>query len=103
MGWSCSWHASKTMDRWSEHCIKTTGSSNTFTENGKTYFWESSHREHSDGAITGSIFLMLDNDMCRKVGTFRINSDGTARAPKALKGLSDAVVGMVPPPMFQFR
>jgi hypothetical protein len=86
MGWSCSALASKTADKWSAFCAKSTGSSNVYIDKGVRYFYETSNREHADGAITGKIWRMADGDLAYPAGTFRINPDGTiARAPKALK------------------
>lgn len=86
MGWSCARDAAFTMDKWTEFCIKSTGSSNTFEVNGESYFIENSRTEHDDGAITGAIWKNLPGNMCKRSGTFRINGDGSiARAPKVLK------------------
>ncbi len=86
MGWSCRADASRTYQKWDEFCRKQTGSSNSFIVNGERFFYENSRREHFDGAITGSICKMVSETHARKVGTFRINGDGTiARAPKVLK------------------
>lgn len=90
MGWSYSADAGTTMDSWTAFCRETTGSSNTFTDGGAKFFWETSRTEHGDGAITGTVFRMLDETHCRKAGSFRINGDGTiARAPKALKAAAE--------------
>jgi hypothetical protein len=89
MGWSCRADAAKTYDKWDRHCRETTGSSNVFVQDGEKFFFEGSRKEHADGAITGSIFKMIGKTHARKVGSFRINGDGTvARAPKVLKDLS---------------
>lgn len=88
MGWSCRMEASETMHRWQEYCGSSVGSSNEFVSGGKAYFWEISRTEHDDGAITGSIFVMLGDGKCKQTGTFRINGDGSvARAPAVLKNL----------------
>lgn len=92
MGWSCSAAASDTMRRWDEACRQSTGSSNQWREaDGAEFFVEISRREHQDGAITGTVFKMLPNSRCRRVGTVRIEGDGrVARAPKFLKAASAA-------------
>lgn len=75
------------MRKWSEACRASTESSNQWREGeDEEFFFEASRREHSDGAITGSVFKMLPGNRCRKVSTFRIDGDGTvSRAPKYLK------------------
>lgn len=48
---------------------------------GKKYFFERG-RENADGAVTGTLMVMLDDNYCRKAGGVRINPDGTiARFP----------------------
>lgn len=87
MGWSCRADAANTMYKWSDACRKSTDSSNTWVEvDGKCYFYETSHTEHRDGAITGTIWRFTDDEHAVRSGTFRINPDGTiARAPAFLK------------------
>lgn len=92
MGWSCRADAARTMEAWTAACVSQTGSQNTYRVDGAEFFWEVSRTEHSDGAITGMIVKVVgpgstpDSTMCRRVGTFRINGDGTvARAPRFLK------------------
>jgi hypothetical protein len=97
MGWSCSKKAGDVIDVWTEACVKQTGSQNIFkmgdnrSSKGEihTYFWETSAlTEHSDGAITGSIWRFVDDNKCRRNGTFRIEGNGIiSRAPKFLKNL----------------
>lgn len=92
MGWSCAAAAGHTMDRMVAACRKENGSSNTFTAGGKTYFWETSRREHNDGAITGSVFVVTKPGWSRKSGSFRIDSDGKmVRGPAALRRLIESV------------
>ena len=89
MGWSCRADAARTYREWDEFCRTQTGSSNTFISNGERYFYEGSRREHSDGAITGTIWKFVGENQARKAGTFRIEGDGTVtRAPAILKNLS---------------
>lgn len=95
MGWSCAAAAGDTMDKWTAACRAQTGSSNTFKVDGQEFFFEQSNREHDDGAITGTIWLMLTkkpdgSGTVRKAGTFRIEGDGSVkRAPAFLKKASN--------------
>jgi hypothetical protein len=102
MGWSCRKEAGDVVQAWTEACVAQTDSQNTFVPNGDVkYFWETSHREYGDGAITGTIWKFLPNGFCRRSGTFRIEGDGTiTRAPKWLK---DAAIRhkVKPRPMFE--
>ena len=91
MGWSCAVAAGRTMDAWTRACVAQSKSSNVYKDGGNEYFWEVSSREHDDGAITGSIVLVVEkrpdgSSTCRKVGTFRIEPDGSVkRGPAMLK------------------
>jgi len=77
MGWSCRKQAGDTLDKIQAYCVKNSGgSSNVFTENGTSYFFEVSRKEHADGAITGSIFEMVPPQNARRAGSFRIEPDG---------------------------
>ena len=90
MGWSCRAEASKVMHKWTHACVEQTNSQNVFRVGADEYFWEISRTEHDDGAITGTIVRVVEkrpdgSSTCRKVGTFRIDGDGTVkRAPKFL-------------------
>jgi hypothetical protein len=100
MGWSCSLEASETLKRLDATCRDTTGSSNTWKLAGREFFYEMSRREYDDGAITGAVIELgspthCDNPRCsvcngarpgRKIGTFRVNGDGTiARMPSVMR------------------
>ena len=102
MGWSCRKDASDALVKWQAACRASTGSSNTWAERGEAYFYDISHTEHRDGAITGTIQKIVDgatylaklkadprsNDsfFARSVGTFRIEGNGTiTRGPAFLK------------------
>ena len=91
MGWSCRADAGRTMDALVKACREQTKMSSNYIEDGREYFWEPSNREHANGAITGSILLMLEkrpdgSGTCRKVGSFRIEPDGSVkRGPAILK------------------
>lgn len=94
MGWSCSAAANEVLKRWTAACRAQTGSQNEFVVNGRKYFWDITRTEWEDGSITGSVLLTLNakstdgSFFCRKIGSFRINGDGTvARAPTFLRGL----------------
>ncbi len=85
MGWSCRADAAKTLDKVTAHCVKTTGTSNTWKgKDGLRYFYEGVQDvEHRDGAITGEIFQMVGDDSARQVATFRIEGNGSlSKAPQ---------------------
>lgn len=112
MGWSCTKAASDVARKWSEACVASTGSSNTYKVGNERYFFEISNKEHADGAITGTIMRIVpapashramiaptaaemacgveaETFFARKAGSFRINGDGSiARAPAFLKAAS---------------
>lgn len=76
MGYSCSAKASEVLACITEYCVKSTGSSNTWVnENGVKFFFETG-REQDDGAITGSVHKFIDDRMCVRAGTFKIDASG---------------------------
>lgn len=80
MGYSCTQDATFTLGVIC-HMFAKGDSSNTLTIKGQQYFFERG-REQADGAITGPLFLMLDNGYARPAGSYRINGDGSiARFP----------------------
>lgn len=86
MGWSCRSDAARTYEKWRKGCVNQTGGQNTFKVGEKSYFFENSRKEHVDGAITGTIWRILDNGKARRSGSFRIEGDGKIkRAPAILK------------------
>lgn len=94
MGWSCRADAARVERAWEEGCRQQTGSSNVFLDaNNVRCFYETSRREHRDGAITGTIWRYLpDGEHVRKAGSFRIEGDGTiTRAPATLKRFAATV------------
>lgn len=100
MGWSCSTAASEAMGAWTDACWESTRTQNTWkAADGSEFFWELSRKEWDDGAITGSIIALgpptgsPDGARSgRKVGSFKINGDGSiARAPAFLKAASAKV------------
>jgi hypothetical protein len=81
MGYSCRADAYNTIAKFNGG----QGSSNRWVYKGNHYFWERG-REQRDGAITGSIYLMIGDTFAKKVGSFRIDPDGTiAKAPYGMK------------------
>ena len=75
MGYSCT-QAATHMLGVIRHSFAKSNGSNTLTIKGKEYFYEGGE-ERRDGAIVGELFLMLPNNLARKVGNYRINPDGT--------------------------
>lgn len=94
MGWSCSAAADDVMNAWTRACAAQTGFANAFEIDGDRYYWEPSHKEHDDGAITGSIVKVLStspdgSSRCRAIAPFRIDGDGTVvRAPTFLRAVA---------------
>lgn len=81
MGYSCTVDASNALAVVG-HFYATNGNPNILTIRGTEYFFERG-RENGDGAITGILMESLPGDLCRKVGTVRINPDGSiARFPR---------------------
>ena len=70
MGYSCSAAASLTMTAIGE--LIGGESSNGMPDGG---FYERG-REQPDGAMTGSVYVPVGTNGCRKRGSFRINADG---------------------------
>ena len=80
MGYSCSRDAANTLGVIGK-MFATDGNPNTLTIKKARYFLERGG-EQRDGAITGTLYRMLPSELCRKVGSTRINADGTvARFP----------------------
>lgn len=76
MGYSCTQDASLALGNlWHFYFVEGNGG-NVVTIRGKQYFYEHG-REQGDGAVTGTVLMMLGGDYARKVGTFRIEPDGT--------------------------
>jgi hypothetical protein len=76
MGYSCSRVAGLVLEQVSKN-YSVDGSQNVFSNGKDKFFFETSRREHVDGAITGSVYMMLPDGMAIKKGSFRINGDGT--------------------------
>ena len=77
MGWSCSSAAGARLDAISSWIVlngNMDGSQNSWKDpkTGERYFFESSRREHSDGAITGSIWKFVGEKNVVKSGSFKI-------------------------------
>lgn len=76
MGYSCTARARFTEEIIQER-FRHANSGNVFsTDGGKTTFFTERGREQDDGAITGNVYANLPNGMARKVGSYRIDSDG---------------------------
>ena len=93
MGWSCAAAAGDTLNILDAVCLKMTGTQNTYVgTDGNEYFYELSHREYKDGAITGSVWRLV-GEPCHntipgdtlmlpagreamRAGNFRIAGDG---------------------------
>lgn len=86
MGYSCRRDAQDTLAVISRR-FATDGNPNIWTigtVERKQYFFERG-QEQDDGAITGQLMVILPDDMCRPVGSVRIDGDGTiARFPKLI-------------------
>lgn len=97
MGYSCRQDADTTYREWSDYCITATGVSNSYIYKGQRYSMQIG-REQSDGAITGSVYLLLDNPdmegqyLAYKKGSFRIEPSGIATRFPA--GLNDLLAGV---------
>jgi hypothetical protein len=77
MGWSCTKRAMDTLDRLAEASRKEgERSSNSFTVDGRHYFYVHDCVEYPDGHITGQVFLMLGGTGCLLVEPFLIQPDG---------------------------
>ena len=81
MGYSCTKDADEMLGL-IRHQFSDGTTSNGLAISGETYFYEVG-KEQTDGSITGTLFQNVDESHARKVGSFRINSDGTiARFPR---------------------
>ena len=85
MGWSATAKACDIERQWSDVCYAQTGQGNVYEHKGSRYFYDTG-REQRDGAITGSVFRMSAYGHATRVGSFRIEPDGTvARYPQGLR------------------
>lgn len=75
MGYSCTAIASFVLEALQER-FRHNGSGNCYSVDDKTVFFHERGREHYDGAITGTIFKMLGDSNARRVGSYRIESEG---------------------------
>jgi hypothetical protein len=96
MGYSCRQDADTTYREWSDYCYATTGVSNSYRYKNNRYCLQVG-REQRDGAITGTVMLLIDNPdiagqyLAYNKGSFRINPDGVVtRFPT---GLNDLLAG----------
>ncbi len=78
MGWSCAKTAGDVLDSLSRY-NRNLGEkypSNGWYYRGNHYFYEVG-RENYDGAITGSVYKLFNNNTSiKKIGTFKIEPDG---------------------------
>ncbi len=78
MGYSCSAKADEVLKALIVQ-LKATNeeseSSNTFFSKGNEYFYEIG-QENVDSSITGSVYKVDKNGLCKKSGNFRIEKDG---------------------------
>lgn len=83
MGWSCTAKASCTLDAITDH-FRALGEP-TSNGMGDGWFWDTSRRDHADGAITGDVWKPCTHDgkpYSRRAGSLRIEGDGRiARFP----------------------
>jgi len=82
MGYSCTKAAGDVLRTFPRD---TEGPSNTWDHKGHRYFWERG-REQRDGAVTGTIYREVPPNHACRVGSFRIEPNGTiTRAPFSMK------------------
>jgi len=77
MGWSCNAAASFTLDaiKDAQTAMGCTSSNGIMLNGEQVGFWETG-RENEDGAITGTVWAMVSEDRCNRVGSFRIEPNG---------------------------
>jgi len=75
MGYSCTAAANQTHKTFLDNSFGQTGIQGSYKHKGNIYF-EEIGRENKDGAITGSIYLVIDK-LCYKKGSYRIEPSGT--------------------------
>jgi hypothetical protein len=86
MGYSCTKDASDMLG-YIRNQFGDGKTSNGLVIRGESYFYEIG-KEQTDGAITGTLFMNTLPGSCRKVGSFRINADGTiARFPRICRDM----------------
>lgn len=76
MGYSCTARASFTLQAIEERFRAGEASNVLTTDGGKTVYFSERGRENSDGAVTGTVFLNLPDNMARRAGSYRIEPDG---------------------------
>ena len=93
MSYSCRLDADTTYQEWLDYCYSITGVSNSYIYKGQRYNLQLG-REQRDGAMTGSVYLLIDNPdiqgqyLAYKKGSFRIEPNGVAtRFPVGLNDL----------------
>jgi hypothetical protein len=64
-------------------------------ESGRSYFYEVG-KEQADGAITGTLFLNVSDNQALRVGSFRINANGSiARFPRIRRDMRTSMYFMM--------
>lgn len=93
MSYSCRLDADTTYRQWEDYCHSITGVSNTYIYKGQR-FSIMLGKEQRDGAMTGSVLLLLDNPdttgqyLAYNKGSFRIEPNGiVTRYPAGLNNL----------------
>lgn len=78
MGWSCSEEADKSLCRLLETIQSEdhNGPANVWEYKGNRYMYELSCREHNGGAITGTVWKYIGEDLVSPAGNFRIEGNG---------------------------
>jgi hypothetical protein len=84
MGWSCTQAADNTIEKINSlvqsQCLNVKKNYQDQLPGG--FFSINRSKEHEDGSITGSVHRFIGDDRCVRVGSFKINSNGTiARFP----------------------
>ena len=93
MGWSCTKDANDALDRIVKYYKEKgeRGSNTIRDDKGNAHFWDTG-KEHEDGRITGTVFLVISETMASRVGSFLISPDGVVvRFPGLAKKVKDHV------------
>ena len=79
MGWSCTQAADNTIEKINSlvqsQCLNVKKNYQDQLPGG--FFEINRAKEHEDGSITGSVYRFVGADKCSKVGSFKINPNGT--------------------------
>lgn len=79
MGWSCTQAADNTIEQINSLVqLQCSNVKKNYQDQLPGGFFEINRaKEHKDGSITGSVYRFVGTDKCSKVGSFKINSNGT--------------------------